>query len=93
MIGPLTIAPGGFNHVLVAVDKFTSGSSTSPLSRSLQIEQWISSLTLSTSLDFLILSSQILALTSHRSLSGISVIILALRSSMLQWLTLEQMVK
>ena len=23
MIGPLTIAPGGFNHVLVAVDKFT----------------------------------------------------------------------
>ena len=23
MIGPLTVAPGGFNHVLVAVDKFT----------------------------------------------------------------------
>ena len=22
MIGPLTAAPGGFNHVLVAVDKF-----------------------------------------------------------------------
>ena len=24
MIGPLTVAPGGFNHVLVAVDKFES---------------------------------------------------------------------
>jgi len=23
MIGPLTVAPGGFNHVLVSVDKFT----------------------------------------------------------------------
>ena len=23
MIGPLTVTPGGFNHVLVAVDKFT----------------------------------------------------------------------
>jgi hypothetical protein len=29
MIGPLTTAPGGFTHMLVAIDKFTSGSSAS----------------------------------------------------------------
>ena len=47
------------------------------ITRSRQIEQWISSLTSYTGLDFLIPSSQILALTLHRSLSGISAIILA----------------
>ena len=51
MIGPLTIAPGGFNHVLVAVDKFTKWIEYNPLSRSHQIEQWISSLTLYTGVD------------------------------------------
>jgi hypothetical protein len=31
MIGPLTVAPGGFNHVLVAVDKFTKWSEYKPI--------------------------------------------------------------
>ena len=82
MIGPLTVAPGGFNHVLVAVDKFTKW-----------IEQWISYLTSSTGLVFLIPSSQILAPTLRLSRFGISTTTLASRSIMPQWLTLEQMVK
>ena len=31
MIGPLTVAPGGFNHVLVAVDKFTKWIEYKPI--------------------------------------------------------------
>ena len=31
MIGPLTIAPAGFNHVLVAVDKFTKWIKYKPI--------------------------------------------------------------
>jgi hypothetical protein len=31
MIGPLTIAPGGFAHVLVAIDKFTKWIEYKPL--------------------------------------------------------------
>ena len=31
MIGPLTVAPGGFNHVLVAVDKFTKWVEYKPI--------------------------------------------------------------
>jgi hypothetical protein len=45
MIGLLTIAPGSFTHVLVAIDKLPSGSSTSQLQRSRQIEWLLSSVT------------------------------------------------
>ena len=31
MIGPLTVAPGGFNHVLVVVDKFTKWIEYKPI--------------------------------------------------------------
>ena len=31
MIGPLTVGPGGFNHVLVAVDKFTKWFEYKPI--------------------------------------------------------------
>ena len=31
MIGPLTVTPGGFNHVLVAVDKFTKWIEYKPI--------------------------------------------------------------
>ena len=31
MIGTLTVAPGGFNHVLVAVDKFTKWIEYKPI--------------------------------------------------------------
>jgi hypothetical protein len=31
MIGPLTTVPGGFNHVLVAVDKFTKWIEYKPI--------------------------------------------------------------
>ena len=31
MIGPLTVAPGGFNHVLVVVDKFTKRIEYKPI--------------------------------------------------------------
>ena len=31
MIGPLTVAPGGFNHVLVAVDNFTKSIEYKPI--------------------------------------------------------------
>lgn len=31
MIGPLTIAPGGFTHVLVAIDKFTKWIDYKPI--------------------------------------------------------------
>ena len=31
MIGPLTVAPGGFNHVLIAVDKFTKWIEYKPI--------------------------------------------------------------
>ena len=31
MIGPLTVAPGGFNHVLVAVDMFTKWIEYKPI--------------------------------------------------------------
>ena len=33
MIGPLTIAPGGFTHVLVAVDKFTKWIKYKPITK------------------------------------------------------------
>ena len=31
MIGPLTTAPGGFNHILVAVDKFIKWTQYKPI--------------------------------------------------------------
>jgi hypothetical protein len=31
MIGPLTTAPGGFTHVLVAIDKFTEWIEYKPI--------------------------------------------------------------
>ena len=31
MIGPLTVAPGGLNHVLVSVDKFTKWIEYKPI--------------------------------------------------------------
>jgi hypothetical protein len=31
MIGPLTTAPGGFTHVLVAIDKFTKWIEYKPI--------------------------------------------------------------
>jgi hypothetical protein len=31
MIGPLTTAPGGFTHVLVAIDKFTKWIEYNPI--------------------------------------------------------------
>ena len=31
MIGPLIVAPGGFNHALVAVDKFTKWIEYKPI--------------------------------------------------------------
>ena len=33
MIGPLTTAPGGFTHVLVAVDKFTKWIEYKPITK------------------------------------------------------------
>ena len=33
MIGPLIVAPGGFNHVLVAVDKFTKWIEYKPITK------------------------------------------------------------
>ena len=85
MIGPLTVAPGGFNHVLVAVDKFTKWIEYKPIVKisSDRAVDFISP-TSFTGSDFLIPSSQILAQTLHCSPSGTSVTILASKSSMLQ---------
>ena len=93
MIRPLTVAPGGFNHVLVAVDKFTKWIEYKPIVKisSDQAVDFISDII--TGLVFLIPSSQILALTLRLSRFGISATTLASRSIMPQWLTLEQMVK
>jgi len=33
MIGPLPTAPGGFNHILVAVDKFTKWIEYKPITK------------------------------------------------------------
>jgi hypothetical protein len=33
MIGPFTIAPGGFTHVLVAIDKFTKWIEYKPIAK------------------------------------------------------------
>jgi hypothetical protein len=33
MIGPLTIAPGGFTHVLVTIDKFTKWIEYKPITK------------------------------------------------------------
>ena len=77
MIGPLTIAPAGFNHVLVAVDKFTKWIEYKPIVKlsSDRAVDFISDII--HRFDFLTPSSQILALTLYSILSGISVIILA----------------
>ena len=79
MIGPLTIALGGFNHVLVAVDKFTKWIEYKPIVKitSDRAVDFISDIILTPLL-------QILALTSRHNLLGISVTTPALRSNMLQ---------
>ena len=64
MIGPLTVAPGGFNHVLVAVDKFTKWIEYKPI---VKISSDRAVDFISTNLVFLIPSSQILALTLRLS--------------------------
>jgi hypothetical protein len=33
MIGPFTMAPGGFTHVLVAIDKFTKWIEYKPIAK------------------------------------------------------------
>ena len=77
MIGPLTVALEGFNHVLVAVDKFTKWIECKPIVKisSDRVVDFISDII--HRFGFPTLSSQIWVLTSHRSLSGISATILA----------------
>jgi hypothetical protein len=44
MIGPFTTAPGGFTHVLVAIDKFTKWIKYKPIAKLTQIGLLTSSL-------------------------------------------------
>ena len=84
MIGPLTVTPGGFNHVLVAVDKFTKWIESKPIVKisSNRAVDFISDII--HRFVFLTPLLQILAPTSRHNHFGISVTILASKSSMLQ---------
>ena len=73
MIGPLTVALGGFNHVLVAVDKFTKWIEYKPIVKISSDRAVDLSLTLSTDSAFLTPLLHISVPTSHHNLFGIYV--------------------
>jgi hypothetical protein len=70
MIGPLPTAPGGFNRVLVAIDKFTKWIEVKPVTcpkADEYLTSWMNSCIIT---DYLIASSQTRALTSKTTSSG-----------------------